>query len=155
MARLRFLQGLAGPNFSYTPGHVYDVPDHIAKQLGDGVRAVIVDEPPSFPQQPVVEPEPPAGTVEVFGTTTSVSVEASEEINLGELETSSLNQETEEANLETKSTTEPKTYTMKQKSPGWYVLFDNNDQLVDDKKYRKEDAEARIAELSGQGEPTT
>lgn len=42
MARVRFIQAVAGPDFSYSPGEVVDLPGEQAEAWADGVRAVMV-----------------------------------------------------------------------------------------------------------------
>ncbi len=48
--RVKFLVTLAGPSVTYNAGQIYDLPDELARNLADGRRAVLVDEP--FVKQP-------------------------------------------------------------------------------------------------------
>lgn len=49
MRKVRFLVSMAGLSVSYVPGQVYELEDHLAAKLADGVRAVYVDPPANEP----------------------------------------------------------------------------------------------------------
>lgn len=59
MARIRILQGVAGDDFSWTPGDVVELDDGEAAKWADGYRAEYVTPPAKKPEPKpaVVEPE--------------------------------------------------------------------------------------------------
>lgn len=54
MARIRILQAVGGLDFSWKRGELVDLPDDVAAQWADGVRAELADEDPPPPAVPVV-----------------------------------------------------------------------------------------------------
>lgn len=56
MARIRILQAISGMDFSWRRGELVDLPDDVAAQWADGVRAELVDQDP---------PPPPAAAAPV------------------------------------------------------------------------------------------
>lgn len=54
MARIRVLQAVGGLDFSWRRGELVDLPDDVAAQWADGVRAELADGDPPPPAVPVV-----------------------------------------------------------------------------------------------------
>lgn len=62
MARIRVLQAVAGPEFSWTAGEEVDLPGEEAAKWADGVRAELVREAsPETPEGRTAEPETTEG----------------------------------------------------------------------------------------------
>lgn len=58
MPRVRFLQAVAGDDFSYVAGDVVDMPGARAETWADGVRAELVrGETPATPERAAPKPE--------------------------------------------------------------------------------------------------